>query len=379
LKREEQVGSRTIGCAVLVSVLFQSSADGGSQPVRRPKGTTYAGSSWLTPSRFLALLKNVAVTLDVHPSVLQHVPAAAVRSMLARELAARGIVDQPAAPVRLRAQIVHRRATFTTQRVSTKSGQPIRSPLEEPVQHLMVWLRFELTTAVLRQDTFHVLNVIPADGYSLRGWSQERESPAERLAAQLEQGFREALTSVADNDEPAEPPHWRASAWSPPAAAEIHSGFVAALKNGAREPRTFRDVNVRPELSVVVGESARRFMSRREVEDKWEAQFRHLGLQQQPVTGLYIEHRIYALNDDASTAARVWGVQGMPFLHLSQVLLLLEKDVVYRLDGVYYRSDVQVRAWAKTGFSLPADTKQALDEQVAAAIDEFGREFRSLR
>ena len=373
------MGSKTIGCAVLACVLFQASADGGSQPVRRSTGTTYAESSWLTPRRFLALLKNVAVTLDVQPSLLEQVPAAAVRSMLVRELAARGIADQPAAPVRLRAQVVYRRATFTTQRVSSTTGRAVRSPQQEPVQHLMVWLRFELTTAVLRQDTFYVLDVIPADGYSLRGWSQERESPAERLAAQLEQGFREALVSVAANDEPAEPSQWRASAWTPPAAAQIHSRFVAALKSPAREPRIFRDVNVQPELAVMVSESARRFMSRRDVEDRWQVQFRDLGLQPQPVTGQYIEHRINALNDDASTAARVWGVEGMPFLHLSQVLLLLEKDVVYRLEGVYYRSDVQVRAWGRTGFSLPADTKQTLDEQVAAAIDEFGREFRSLR
>jgi hypothetical protein len=354
-------------------------AAGRSQPASRGTGTSYVDSSWLTPARFLARLKQVAVFLDVEPSVLQHVRSGEVRAMLVRELATRGIAEHAAAPVRLRAHVLHRRATFTTQRVSRNTGQPVRTPTREPVQHLVVWLRFEVTAGVLRQDTVHVLNVVPADGYSMRGWSQEREPPAERLSAQLTQGFKEALASVAANDAPAEPARWRASNWTPAEAAAMHSRFIEALKSGARERRTFRDIAVEPELSVVIGEAARRFMSRRDVEDRWQAQFAHLGLTPQPTTGLYIEHRIYALNDDASTAARVWGVDGMPFHHLSQVLLLFEKDVVYRLDGAYYRSDVQLQGWAKTGFSLPQDAKQTLEEHVAAAIEEFGREFRSLR
>ncbi len=359
-------------------LLLLAPVGGVGQSPRAAVRDTYAASAWLTPKGFLERLRTVAVTLDVQPSVLQYVPPGTVRGMLIRQLAERGISAQPTAPVRLSARILHHRAMFTSQRVSSTS-RSVRSSVEEPVQQLVVWLRFEVTTAVLRHEIFHVLDVVPADGYSMRAWTQEREPLAERLAKQLEQGFTEALTSVATNDEPAQPSHWRASEWTPGVSSAIHTRFVTALNSGRREARTFRNVDAEPEISVVIGEAAKRFLSRTDVEALWEAQFKRLGLHRRPVTGVYLDHRIFALYDDASTASRVWGVEGMPFHHLSEVLILNEKDVVYPLDGAYYRSDVQLRAWTRNGFSLLGETRQALNQQVTDAIHEFGREFLALR
>ena len=374
-----QVRSRLTGSfALTCCLLLLARVDGVAQSPGPAVPGTYSASVWLTPKGFLERLKTVAVTLEIQPSVQQYVPAATVRSMLLRRLTERGISAQPMAPVRLRAQILHHRAVFTSQRVSSASGA-VRSSVEEPAQQLVVWLRFEVATAVLRQDTFHVLDVVPADGYSMRAWTQEREPLPERLAKELEQGLSDALSSVATNDEPAEPSHWRASEWTPAVSSAIHTRFVDALKSSRREPRTFRGVNTEPEISVVIGESGGRFISRRDLEALWQAQFKRLGLQRSPVTGVYLDHRIFAVYDDASTASRAWGVKGMPFHHLSDVLTLNEKDVVYALDGVYYRSDVQLRAWTRNGFSLLAETKQALEQQVTAAIEEFGREFLALR
>ena len=297
--------------------------------------------------------------------------------MLVRHLADRGVATRPDASVRLRVQVLHRRATFTSQRVSATGG--VRSSIEEPIHQLVVWLRFEVTTALLRQDAFHVLRVVPADGYAMRAWTQEREPLAQRLTEQLETSLGEALTSVASNDEPAEPAEWQASNWTAAVSAATHTRFAAALKRGQLERRTFVNLQTQPEIALDIAESARRFISRADVQAMWQAQFERIGLQRRPVTGIYLDHRIFALYDDASTAARIWGIEGMPFYHLSEVLLLNEKDVVYPLEGAYYRSDVQLAAWTWTGFSMVQETKQALDAHVTDRIAEFGTAFLSLR
>ena len=189
---------------VVVGPILESAA----QPSRPVPPGYVTSSQWLTPKGFLQRLKTVAVDLTVEPSVLVHLPQATVHAMLVRHLAERRIRTQPGSSVRLHAQVLHRRGMFTSSSVSSSTGVT-RSAVQEPIHQLVVWLRFEVTTAVLRRNTFHVLPVVPADGYAMKVWVQEREPLEGMLTQRIAESLADALTTIATNEEPAEPAEWR--------------------------------------------------------------------------------------------------------------------------------------------------------------------------
>ena len=92
-------------------------------------------------------------------------------------------------------------------------------------------------------------------------------------------------------------------------SSAIDGRFTAALSNGRLERRIFANLDTEPEVAVIVGETARRFISRGDLQAMWREQFDRLGLVRRNATGVYLDHRVFAVYDDASTASRIWGVK----------------------------------------------------------------------
>lgn len=350
-------------------------------------GTTFSDAQRISPSSFMAGLKEVSVGINVTGDVLKKVSLSELERLVAQSLKPYGIVVNQSAPVVLVVSFGHSLTDFSTTTTYT-DGSKRRH--DSYFHNVAVTADFVLTTAVLRNGKFYWADVSPAHGYGSWGWTTGIDSPGSTYERYFSSELDDSLKSISSNHDKSGEESWYADTWTPQKKARINAEFAQIMSQKAAMAKipgpvghrlNLSGLDIDPRLNLVPKGQTANFVDEGSWREAWGQQLARAGLVQKTAhPPLFITHYVTSSWETISNMTKLFGISsGPPALLSFEYIALEEPDVVFPFKGQMVRSTVVLADLADNTACMRRQDRTVFPNAVLGMVKQFGTDLSAAK
>ena len=338
-----------------------------------PGGKTFADAVPISASQFLQEVKEVSLSIVTAPTLAKNIPDAELKRYVTDLLNFYHISVRPTAPVALQVTVDELLSDFTrtdTYRDRFVPGGTYDSSEGFHAHTLTVSLEFFVRTAVWRNGGFHPVIVAPASMIYFNDVTEGRELRKQIIGDETRTDMRTAITEVLTSSlkelatgTTIDKTPWPVSSWSEKDKAMANAAFVKAMSVSSppeKRPSEGLDstpkLELKPELDEECGKADPSWS------DFWNAEFVRQGWVK-PEQGVTLYHYVNC------QWVQYLGMGG--FYHLVDTIVLYEPNVVFELNGKFFRKRAEIFATHRMATTMGDRLPELQQGFIPRSIMEF--------
>ena len=282
----------------------------------------------ISGSQFFSALKEVSLDLRSDPSLAKFIPLAEQQNEIVKALATYGISVRPNMQVTLMVTVTHHEPTIESKSVTTGRVEESRV-----VNGIYILTEFFLKTAALRNGKLHPVMAAPALAWS--GSEQAEDSGFRKLVMGDETRqdirnrfvriFGECLQKVTRDTAPQETP-WFVDSWTEKAKAAADADYVKLMSPGTPvDKNPLAELSSAPKITLDPRFNEDSCKADPGWKNSWTRVFERLGWTGSQPPRLALTHFF--------SCTYAYGLAAPRYFALSDVIYLLQSDLVFELNG----------------------------------------------